>query len=199
PRRAGGARAGPPTAERPPPPPPLRLATGHQQVQRPADVDLVGAHRVVDRARDGAQRGLVEHALDPRHGPPNCLWIAQVALDQLDSLESRQVLAPAGGEVVEDAHAIAATDQAFHDVRTDETGTAGDQIECAFRHGGGLYASPLPVASCTPARSAWRICRLDGRMLPAPPGRPLPSTRPAGRRSLPRIVPAVQSIALACS
>ena len=98
----------------------------------PADVDVVGADRIVDRARHRAQRRLVEDALDARDRAPHVVRVAQVALDQLEPVEAGQVLAPAGGEVVEDAHAVAAAHERLGHVRPDEARAAGDEIQLAL-------------------------------------------------------------------
>ena len=50
----------------------------------------------------------------------------QLALDHLD-VEAREVLPASGREVVEDAHGVAAGEQAAHDVRADEAAPPGDE------------------------------------------------------------------------
>ena len=64
----------------------------------------------------------------PAHGGVDALVRAQVALDDLDVVgDVGEVLAAAGGEVVEHAHPVAAREQRAHEVRADEAGAAGDE------------------------------------------------------------------------
>ena len=57
------------------------------------------------------------------------LGVAHVDLDQLGAGGDRalEVLAPAGGEVVENGHLVAPLEQGVDEVRADEAGAAGDQ------------------------------------------------------------------------
>src|SRR5207245_2685714 len=77
--------------------PHARVAAGQEEDERPGHVHLVGAERVVDRARHGAERRLVKHAVHPRDGAAYHGRVAQVALDHLDARLRRQVLALAAG------------------------------------------------------------------------------------------------------
>ena len=52
--------------------------------------------------------------------------IGEIALDELDAVA--QVVLVAGGEIVDDAHAVAARDERFGNVRADEAGAAGNEI-----------------------------------------------------------------------
>src|SRR5207245_124632 len=60
--------------------PHARVAAGQEEDERPGHVHLVGAERVVDRTRHGAERRLVEHAVHPRDGAAYHGRVAQVAL-----------------------------------------------------------------------------------------------------------------------
>ena len=88
--------------------------------------------------------------------------------------EAGEVLAPAGREVVEHAHAIAPPDERLGDVRADEAGAAGDEVELALQSRGGLYERPpraasarkpgarLPAAQCrctASVRRSWAVRR----------------------------------------
>ena len=104
----------------------LRLV---QHVQRARRVDVV--------ARDGSasERGTDGIAASwnttstPAQARAAAAAIADVALDELDVVRDvGQVLALAGEEVVEDAHAVAARDQRARDRRPDEPGAAGDEV-----------------------------------------------------------------------
>ena len=84
---------------------------------------------------------------------------------------SAQVVAPAGGEVVDDEHLVAAGEQAVGEVRADEAGAAGDQDLHASTSSGRAFAELAPRGRGTPlpeleARAAPRSC---GRS--AAPGR----------------------------
>ena len=55
---------------------------------------------------------------------------AHIPFDQLDAAEERlQVLAPAGGEIVEDADPLPTLEQCLHEMRTDEAGASGDYVQ----------------------------------------------------------------------
>jgi hypothetical protein len=70
-------------------------------------------------------------ALDGPMGPFVAL---DIALDQLDlGAELAQVLAMAGGEVIEDPDAITITYQAKREIRADEPTAARDQDRCSLR------------------------------------------------------------------
>ena len=70
----------------------------------------------------------MEDDLDAAHGVVDALVAAELALDELDvSIESRQVGAVAGREVVEHAHVVAPREQRANDVRPDEARAAGDE------------------------------------------------------------------------
>ena len=70
----------------------------------------------------------MEDDLDAANGVVDTLVAAQLALDDLDVvLDSGQVRAVAGGEVVEDADVVAALQQRMHEVAADKTGSAGDE------------------------------------------------------------------------
>ncbi len=54
--------------------------------------------------------------------------IREIPFDELHARQVRQVLTLARDQAVDDADALAATDKFFREMRTDETGTAGDEI-----------------------------------------------------------------------
>jgi hypothetical protein len=68
----------------------------------------------------------MEHHLDAVDGPCHRLGVLDRRLDELD-VETVDVLASPGGEVVDDPHVISALEQGPSDVRSDETGSAGDE------------------------------------------------------------------------
>ena len=82
----------------------------------------------LDRARHRRQRTLVEDDLDAADGVVDALVAAQLALDDLDVvLETVEIGAVAGGEVVEHAHRVAALEQSADEVVADESGASGDE------------------------------------------------------------------------
>ena len=54
--------------------------------------------------------------------------IGDVAFEELDARQMREVLAVAGDQAVGDADAFAAADELFCEVGTDEAGAAGDEV-----------------------------------------------------------------------
>ena len=74
----------------------------------------------------------MEDDLDAADGVVDALVAAQLALDHLDVvLETVEVGAVAGGEVVEDAHRVAALEQGVDEVAADESGASGDEDPAA--------------------------------------------------------------------
>ena len=113
-----------------------RFARRDQHVEKPGDVGFAGGDRVIDRARHAAERRLVQHQLGAGAGLAAGVERADVALDQAEVAparlahrrgELRQVLAPAGREVVEPDHALIEREQAREKVRADEAGAAGQK------------------------------------------------------------------------
>ena len=74
----------------------------------------------------------MEDALDPVHRPPHVVEIAQVAFDRLEPVEAGDILAPAGREVVEDPHAVAAARERLGHVRPDEARAPGHEIQLSL-------------------------------------------------------------------
>src|SRR5439155_7913741 len=90
------------------------------------DVDGARGERVLHRARDRAECAEVEHELDTSHCCVDALVAAQLALDDL-YVEPFEVVAAPGREVVEHTDVVTALEQRAHDVRADETRSAGDE------------------------------------------------------------------------
>ena len=104
------------------------VARRKQHVERAGDVDLARAQRILDRARHGRQRGLVEDDLASLDGREHPLEAPQIAFDDLDVLRDvKKVSAIAGREVVEDTHVVAAGEERVDEMRADEAGTTGDE------------------------------------------------------------------------
>ena len=90
--------------------------------------------------------------------------IGHVAFDQCDA--RRQVLAPAGGQVVQHAHRIAACQQRLAQMRADEARAAGHQ-PCGHAPSSALPTNRTP--SCTSRSRASSIV-----VRPLPSGTPMP-------------------------
>src|SRR5207248_8884728 len=76
-----------------------RIARRHLHVEEARYVRRRAGERIVDRARHAAERRLVQNDVDAGAGALASIERADVALDEADA--HRQVLALAGGEVVE--------------------------------------------------------------------------------------------------
>ena len=68
----------------------------------------------------------------PCYGTARDVDVGEVALHEFDLRKMREVLPLAGDEAVHDTHALAATNELFAQVRSNEAGAAGHQI---MRHG----------------------------------------------------------------
>ena len=66
----------------------------------------------------------MEHKLDPPEGSRNALVGLKVTLDQFD-VESVEVVAVPGGEVVEDPNVVPSLEQSARKVRPDESRSSG--------------------------------------------------------------------------
>ena len=73
------------------------------------------------------------------------------------TVDGGEVAAPPGGEVVEDAHGVAALQQLGHHVRADESGAAGDRVQVPHFSLPAMFVEPRPgrgpLIYCPLARS----------------------------------------------
>jgi hypothetical protein len=70
----------------------------------------------------------VQHIVHAGDGALGEREVRKVSLKQLDAGNVRQVFALTGDEAVRHAHAFTAANQLFDEVRSDESGAAGDEI-----------------------------------------------------------------------
>ena len=112
---------------------------GLEHVDRADDVDPRVPRRVLDRLAHIDLRGQVEDDVGPRRGEhaAHAPRVADVGLLEAGAPRQRaaEVLALAGGQVVDDRDLVAAIEERVDEVRADEAGAAGDQ----GTHGGGCY------------------------------------------------------------
>src|SRR5690606_32394493 len=101
------------------------VAGSDQQVEEAVDVGAVSGDRVVDRARDGAEGGLVQDVVHAFTSLAAVVEVANVALDELEAcplvwadqlLDFVEVVLVAGGEVVEADYMLAELEQGFQQV-----------------------------------------------------------------------------------
>ena len=84
--------------------------------------------RLRDRQGHRGHRGLVEHDLDALHRFRRGLEIGAVAGQDLDIVANRAEVVPLSGrKVVEHPDLVAALEERFHQMRPDETRTAGNE------------------------------------------------------------------------
>jgi hypothetical protein len=70
----------------------------------------------------------VEDAVDTGYGTGRYLGIGQVAADKFHAVAQRgQVFKLSGAEIIDDPNAVATRDEGLCDIRSDETGPAGNQ------------------------------------------------------------------------
>ena len=115
----------------------------------------------------------MDHAVDALRGGVGTLVAAHVALDELHvAADRRQVLAAAGGEVVEHADGAAAARQLGRYVRADEAAAAGDEHGRHLVNPISVSVRPMLAAPGAPDRRhlgpLYLLRRLPGR-LPIPP------------------------------
>ena len=112
-----------------------------ERADDPAAVLPLGQLRLLDRARHARHRRLVEHHLDPLHGPARRPRVRAVAVDDLHVLpHRREVLTLAREEVVEDADGVAVAHQALGEMAPDEARAAGDEDLHGASTRGGRFA-----------------------------------------------------------
>ena len=90
-----------------------------------ARFDVIGSS--TDRGTDGNGR-LMEDVVDALDGALRDREIGEIAFEELDAGEVREVLALAGDQAVDDADLFAAANQFFCQVGSDEAGAAGDEV-----------------------------------------------------------------------
>jgi hypothetical protein len=56
------------------------------------------------------------------------IQLGEVALDELDVRDVREILTLPGDEAINDADGVSAANQLLRQVRSDETGAAGDEV-----------------------------------------------------------------------
>ena len=105
------------------------VARRDEQTERGVDVGAVGGDRVLDRARHRRDRRLMQDVLDALDGASGHRLVGEIALDELDLVDVREIASMAGDQAVDDANAIAPLAQGLDHVRPDEAGPTGDQIE----------------------------------------------------------------------
>ena len=114
----------------------LCVACRDQHVEEAVDVGAVSGDRVVDRARDGAEGGLMQDVVHTFASLAAVVEVADVALDELEAcplfradqlLDFVEVVLVAGGEVVEADHPLVELEQSFQQVGADEASYTGNQ------------------------------------------------------------------------
>ena len=106
--------------------------TGSEQnVKRAVEIDESGLDGILHGASSGSNRGEVDDVIDSCKERADGFQIANVSLAEVDLAPDRnEILYVAGGEVIENADRSAASNQLFHNVGTDKSCAARDQIEC---------------------------------------------------------------------
>jgi len=122
----------------------LGIAGRDQQVQGPRHVGLVGGQRAVHGLGHGTDGGLMEDVGDALASARAVRGAGDVALQELDAPpHGGQLSEVAGGEVVDDAHLLPATDQLFADMGADEAGPSGDEPISLFHLRSDSSISPV--------------------------------------------------------
>ena len=74
----------------------------------------------------------MKNVFDTLHRAPSHIQLRQIPVNELDLRQMRKVLALACDQAVDDTDVFTAANELFAQVRSNETGTAGDEI---VRHG----------------------------------------------------------------
>ena len=134
-----------------------------QDIQRAVYVHRAGCQRILNRARHRRQGTLVKDHIDAAGGTGDPLIRAQIFLHQVD-VQTLEIGPTAGREVVLNADLVSVAKQSSNEIRTDESGAAGDQepharasISAAGRRRpmGGLTASERVPQPPLPPISPW--------------------------------------------
>ena len=70
----------------------------------------------------------MQDVVDALHGARRDRKIGEVAFEEIDAGQMREVLAMAGDQAVGDADLLAAADELFCEVGSDEAGATGDEV-----------------------------------------------------------------------
>lgn len=109
---------------------------GPRHVHPSADIGSIAGHRILDRARHGSQRSLVQDILDAGTGTLAGLEIAYVSLHKPkagpglglhQSLHLIEILSVSGGKIIEPDHVLAKLQQRLEEVGSNEASHSGDQ------------------------------------------------------------------------
>ncbi|MNM78171.1 hypothetical protein D3C81_900620 [compost metagenome] len=105
---------------------------GLAQIEGADEVALVGRYRVIHRSLHRRHSGQMRHRLAAPHRFTQASGVGDIAFEQLH--RRRQILALAGGQVVQHPHLEALCQQGIGQMRADEAGAAGDE-DRFFRSG----------------------------------------------------------------
>jgi hypothetical protein len=106
------------------------IARRLEDVQRAVHSHLVRRDRIFHRSRNRWQRSLVEDHIHPLHRLANDMIGTDIPFDLLDPVgDITNIIALAGREIIEHAHAIAALKERAHQIASDKSGTAGYETE----------------------------------------------------------------------
>src|SRR5262249_37600458 len=161
------------------------ITAGEQETEGAVHVHVVAAARVVDGTRHRAERRLVEDAGGPRQRLLERGRVPQAAEHQRDGRDAREGLPPSRGEVLAHADTITGGEERGDEVRADEAGATGHDVEVGLRHGERFYASAPGVASSATRTGITATVR-NRRQFPAPAhpdARPPPRSPPASPRA----------------
>src|SRR6188768_1457476 len=70
----------------------------------------------------------MEHVVHPVGGPFGHGRIGEITFEEIDARNVIEIATVAGGEVVDDADAVAAANQLFGEMRADESCAAGNEV-----------------------------------------------------------------------
>jgi hypothetical protein len=70
----------------------------------------------------------MQHVVGAGHGPFGNAWVGQIAEQEFDLGQVRQIFAFTRHQIVDNPDTFAAADKLFSEVGSNETGTAGDNI-----------------------------------------------------------------------
>ena len=120
--------------------------------------------RVLDTAWNAGQRGLVQDAINTTADAGYGVGISKIDSKQINfGRNGCEVFAAAGGEVVEAANVVPASDECLRKMRTDEARDAGNEIGCQAIK----FSALVRLRMCGP-RASVILLELMEKLVPGP-------------------------------
>lgn len=143
-------------------------ASGDEQLQRGIDACDVGAERIGDRTGNRRQSCFMKDDFDAVAGARGEVGIGEVAFEELHRFKAEEIVALAGGKVIDAANGVSTGKKRGGKRASDETGSAGDEIarqrkspECEDESGRMSWLADLIQDTAAKTKATGRDAEVD--------------------------------------